>query len=42
MILSNLHFWGWQLIIVAAAISLPLDTYSTSKIHRMPIDIAMP
>ena len=22
--LSNLHFWGWQLIIVAAAITLPL------------------
>ena len=22
-LLSNIHFWGWQLIIVAAAISLP-------------------
>jgi cytochrome c oxidase cbb3-type subunit I/II len=33
MILSNLHFWGWQLIIVAAAISLPLG-YSTSKNMR--------
>jgi cbb3-type cytochrome oxidase subunit 1 len=31
MILSNLHFW--QLIIVAAAISLPLG-YSTSKEYR--------
>src|SRR5690606_19048146 len=23
-VLSNINFWGWQLIIVAAAISLPL------------------
>src|SRR5690606_2583997 len=23
--LSSLHFWGWQLIIVAAAITLPLE-----------------
>src|SRR5262245_44229117 len=23
-LLSNVHFWGWQLIIVAAAITLPL------------------
>src|SRR5687767_13492027 len=23
-LLSNIHFWGWQLIIVAAAITLPL------------------
>ena len=23
-VLSNIHFWGWQLIILAAAISLPL------------------
>ncbi len=22
--LSNIHFWGWQLIIVAAAITLPI------------------
>ena len=28
--LSNLNFWGWQLIIVAAAISLPLG-YTSSK-----------
>ena len=41
--LSNLHFWGWQLIIVAAAISLPLG-YSTSKEYaelEWPIDIAI-
>ena len=29
-LLSNINFWGWQLIIVAAAITLPLG-YTTSK-----------
>jgi cytochrome c oxidase cbb3-type subunit I/II len=29
-LLSNIHFWGWQLIIVAAAITLPLGL-TTSK-----------
>ena len=41
--LSNLNFWGWQLIIVAAAVSLPLG-YSTSKEYaelEWPIDIAI-
>ena len=41
--LSNLNFWGWQLIILAAAISLPLG-YSTSKEYaelEWPIDIAI-
>lgn len=41
--ISNFHFWGWQLIIVAAAISLPLG-YSTSKEYaelEWPIDIAI-
>lgn len=41
--LSKLHFWGWQLIIVAAAITLPLG-YSTSKEYaelEWPIDIAI-
>ena len=41
--LSNLNFWGWQLIIVAAAITLPLG-YSTSKEYaelEWPIDIAI-
>src|SRR5690625_6995848 len=28
--LSNLNFWGWQAIIVAAAITLPLG-YTTTK-----------
>ena len=39
--LSKIHFWGWQLIIVAAAISLPLG-YTTSKEYaelEWPIDI---
>ena len=42
-LLSKLNFWGWQLIIVAAAISLPLG-YSTSKEYaelEWPIDIAI-
>ena len=42
-LLSNVHFWGWQLIIVAAAITLPLG-YTTSKEYaelEWPIDIAI-
>lgn len=41
--LSWTHFWGWQLIIVAAAITLPLG-YTTSKEYaelEWPIDIAI-
>ena len=41
--LSRLHFWGWQLIIVAAAITLPLG-YTSSKEYaelEWPIDIAI-
>jgi cytochrome c oxidase cbb3-type subunit I/II len=41
--LSWAHFWGWQLIIVAAAITLPLG-YTTSKEYaelEWPIDIAI-
>ena len=41
--LSKIHFWGWQLIIVAAAISLPLG-FTTSKEYaelEWPIDIAI-
>ncbi len=41
--LSNLHFWGWQLIILSAAITLPLGL-STSKEYaelEWPIDIAI-
>jgi cytochrome c oxidase cbb3-type subunit I/II len=42
-LLSNINFWGWQLIIVAAAVTLPLG-YSTSKEYaelEWPIDIAI-
>ncbi|MFO7447862.1 MAG: cytochrome-c oxidase, cbb3-type subunit I [Ignavibacteriaceae bacterium] len=41
--LSNFHFWGWQLIIVAAAISLPMG-FTTSKEYaelEWPVDIAI-
>src|ERR671911_414145 len=41
--LSNVHFWGWQLIILAAAITLPLG-YTSSKEYaelEWPIDIAI-
>jgi cytochrome c oxidase cbb3-type subunit I/II len=41
--LSWIHFWGWQLIILAAAITLPLG-YTTSKEYaelEWPIDIAI-
>lgn len=41
--LSRIHFWGWQLIIVAAAITLPLG-YTQSKEYaelEWPIDIAI-
>jgi len=40
-LLSKLHFWGWQLIIVSAAITLPLG-YTVSKEYaelEWPIDI---
>jgi cytochrome c oxidase cbb3-type subunit I/II len=42
-VLSKIHFWGWQLIIVAAAVTLPLG-YSTAKEYaelEWPIDIAI-
>jgi cytochrome c oxidase cbb3-type subunit I/II len=42
-LLSRIHFWGWQLIIVAAAISLPMG-WTTSKEYaelEWPIDIAI-
>jgi cytochrome c oxidase cbb3-type subunit I/II len=41
--LSKIHFWGWQLIIVSAALTLPLG-YTTSKEYaelEWPIDIAI-
>lgn len=42
-VLSKIHFWGWQLIILAAAITLPLG-YSQAKEYaelEWPIDIAI-
>ncbi|WP_417872967.1 cytochrome-c oxidase, cbb3-type subunit I [Xanthomarina gelatinilytica] len=42
-VLSKINFWGWQLIIVGAAITLPLG-FSTSKEYaelEWPIDIAI-
>ncbi|NGZ90673.1 cytochrome-c oxidase, cbb3-type subunit I [Psychroflexus maritimus] len=41
--LSNLNFWGWQLIIVAAAITLPLGFTSSKEYAELewPIDIAI-
>jgi len=41
--LSNINFWGWQLIIVAAVLTLPLG-YTSSKEYaelEWPIDIAI-
>jgi cytochrome c oxidase cbb3-type subunit I/II len=42
-LLSKIHFWGWQLIIVAAALTLPLGM-TTGKEYaelELPIDIAI-
>ncbi|GGH39345.1 bifunctional cbb3-type cytochrome c oxidase subunit I/II [Mangrovimonas yunxiaonensis] len=41
--LSNFNFWGWQLIIVAAAITLPLGFTSSKEYAELewPIDIAI-
>ncbi|MEM9410697.1 MAG: cytochrome-c oxidase, cbb3-type subunit I [Planctomycetota bacterium] len=42
-LLSNLHFWGWQLIIVAAAITLPLGITQSKEYAELewPIDLAI-
>ena len=41
--LSYIHFWGWQLIIVAAAITLPLGLSQGAEYAELiwPIDIAI-
>ena len=41
--LSNFHFWGWQLIIVAAALTLPLGFTQAKEYAELewPIDIAI-
>lgn len=42
-VLSQINFWGWQLIIVAAALSLPLGFTSGKEYAELewPIDIAI-
>lgn len=42
-LLSKIHFWGWQLIIVAAAITLPLGLSQSKEYAELewPIDIAI-
>jgi cytochrome c oxidase cbb3-type subunit I/II len=42
-VLSRIHFWGWQLIIVAAAITLPLGITQGKEYAELewPIDIAV-
>ena len=41
--LSNIHFWGWQLIIVAAVLTLPFGITSSKEYAELewPIDIAI-
>ncbi len=41
--LSRIHFWGWQLIILSAAITLPLGLTSSKEYAEleMPIDVAI-
>ncbi len=41
--LSKIHFWGWQLIIVSAVITLPLGFTSSHEYAELewPIDIAI-
>ncbi|MGY6647383.1 cytochrome-c oxidase, cbb3-type subunit I [Wenyingzhuangia sp. IMCC45574] len=42
-LLSNINFWGWQLIIIAAAITLPLGITTSKEYAELewPIDIAI-
>ncbi|MEY4374299.1 MAG: hypothetical protein RL760_465, partial [Candidatus Eisenbacteria bacterium] len=42
-LLSNLHFWGWQAIIVSAALTLPLGFTQAKEYAELewPIDIAI-
>jgi len=41
--LSQFHFWGWQLIIVAAAVTLPLGITTSKEYAELewPIDLAI-
>jgi len=42
-VLSNINFWGWQLIILSAAITLPLGITTSKEYAELewPIDIAI-
>ena len=42
-LLSRIHFWGWQLIILAAAVTLPLGITTSKEYAELewPIDIAI-
>ena len=42
-LLSKIHFWGWQLIIVAAALTIPLGMTTGKEYAELewPIDIAI-
>jgi cytochrome c oxidase cbb3-type subunit I/II len=42
-VLSNINFWGWQLIIVSAALTIPLGITSGKEYAELewPIDIAI-
>lgn len=42
-LLSKIHFWGWQLIIVAAAVTLPLGMSQSKEYAELswPLDIAV-
>jgi cytochrome c oxidase cbb3-type subunit I/II len=42
-LLSEIHFWGWQLIILSAAITLPLGLTTSKEYAELewPIDIAI-
>ncbi len=42
-LLAKIHFWGWQLIIVAAAVTLPLGITTSKEYAELewPIDIAI-
>jgi cytochrome c oxidase cbb3-type subunit I/II len=42
-LMSRIHFWGWQLIIVAAAVTLPLGITTSKEYAELewPIDVAI-
>ena len=42
-VLSRIHFWGWQLIILSAAVTLPLGITTSKEYAELewPIDIAI-